>query len=93
MDHDVGAGEILRANPECIEGSAKSGQSRPDPGGIVGGWLHPDIEIARRARDAMGCQRVSADDEKPDLMREKGGEEVPKVRVHALSRAPAGPGS
>jgi hypothetical protein len=37
----------------------------------------------------MDRKRMSADDEKPHLMREKGGQEVAKILVHEFSRTPA----
>ena len=65
--------------PNCCERPHHSG-------GVVGRWLDPHVEVARRSRPAVDRERVGADDEESDVTVGERSQQIEEVLIHRGTR-------
>jgi hypothetical protein len=73
--------EILDRQPHGFHGGSEANECSPDPRGILGGGLEPEIKISRRPDMPMNSQRMGADNEKEGSFFLEKSQDVLKVAV------------
>ena len=77
-------GQVLFRYSKRFGRRAKHLKTRPDSLGIIGGGIHPDIQISGRSRNALHRQGMGPDDKKAGLGPQKAIQEILEVFVHGL---------
>ena len=82
---NIGAQQVVESDTQVLEWRTERGEGLPNAPRIVVAHLDPDVDVDGRSRVSMDGQGVSADDEKPSILRQESVEKIPVVLVHRQS--------